>query len=175
MGLICPSSNSSMEPHANQNSNWRGAEGTWIYIKTQRPCSSQNEVLDEPWEQVTIGQHICLCGGSEDPSHGKNNQCGAFAYDLCASCEGKCTAPSLADSSLSRLCSCELKSELLRSWELQGYGTLSTQTHTHTRTVTLRNMHTYFIQTFTNSGNSCLESESSMGLSQLTPTSITEN
>lgn len=66
----------------------------------------------------------------------KKNQCGggAFAYDLCASCEGKCTAPSLVDSSLSRLCSRELNSEFLRSWELQGYGMSRTHTCTHTHT-----------------------------------------
>lgn len=48
----CPSFNNTMGPHANENSKWRGAEGTWIYMQTQRPCSSQDTGPNKPWEQA---------------------------------------------------------------------------------------------------------------------------
>lgn len=123
--LAHSSFNDTMGPHANQDSKWRGAEGTWIYIETQRPCCLQDK---GPWEQVTVGRQICLCGGREDPAHGNINNAGPFAYDLCVKGRvGTVAWVSWAHENLN-----------------QSFLWLRTIVqHTHTHSGTLRSMHTH--------------------------------
>lgn len=88
--LLCfRSFSDAMDPHANQNSNWCGAEGTWISIKTQRPCSSRDKKdLMNPESKLTLADRFA-CAVAEKTPHMEKQTPRAFAYDLCVSCEGR--------------------------------------------------------------------------------------